>query len=91
MAVLLVTYDLNKEGTSKTDYNEFYKVRDTYDYLKLSESSYALYTNDTPQTVWQKLQPHTDKNDTVLVIHLRPSYSGQGSQAQVDWLAQRLV
>lgn len=91
MAVLLVTYDLNKEGTSKADYNEFYKVRDTYDYLKLSESSYALYTNDTPQAVWQKLQPHTDKDDTVLVIHLRPSYSGQGSQVQVDWLAQRLV
>lgn len=88
--VLILTYDLNRERKSKADYNEFYKVRDAYDYIKLSESSYALCTAETPENVWRKLQPHADPDDTVLVIHLRPSYAGQGTQSQVEWLAQRL-
>ena len=91
MAVLLLTYDLNKEGNSKVDYKEFYKIRNTYAYARLSESSYALYTSETPQMVFTKLRPHMDANDHVYVINLKRPYTGFGPQEVNDWLEKNLL
>lgn len=90
MAVLLVTYDLNKEGKSKVDYNKFYKIRDAYDHVKLSESSYALNTTETPTEVYNKLKPVIDTNDHVYIISLKRPYMGYGPKATNDWLEKNL-
>jgi CRISPR-associated endonuclease Cas2 len=91
MAVLLVTYDLNKEGKSKVDYNEFYKVRNTYPYARLSESSYALETNEQPAELYEKLKKLIDPNDHIYIITLKRPYFGFGPKAVNDWLEQRLT
>ncbi len=85
----ILTYDLNKEQT-KEDYEGFYKVIKSYDWAKLSESSYALNTIDLPDVIYNKLKPHIDNNDNVLIFTLTIPYSGRSSQAVVDWLAQRM-
>jgi hypothetical protein len=90
MSVILVTYDLNKEAKSKVDYNKFYKLRDSYDYVKLSESSYAFNTTETPQTVYDKLKAAIDPNDHIYIINLKRPYTGFGPQATNDWLAKNL-
>jgi hypothetical protein len=90
MSVLLVTYDLNKEGKSKVDYDKFYKLRDTYDNVKLSESSYAFNTTETPTTVYNKLKPIIDPNDHIYVINLKRPYIGFGPQKTNDWLEKNL-
>ena len=90
MAVLLVTYDLNKEGKSKVDYNKFYKIRDTYDNVKLSESSYAFNTTESPQTLTNKLREVIDANDHIYVITLKKPYSGFGPKPVNDWLERNL-
>jgi hypothetical protein len=90
MAVLLVTYDLNKEGTSKVDYNKFYKLRDGYDHVKLSESSYAFNTTESPNALYQKLKDVIDPNDYIYIITLRKPYGGYGLKTVNAWLEKNL-
>lgn len=90
MSVLLVTYDLNKEGKSKVDYDKFYKLRNSYDYAKLSESSYAFNTTETPETVKAKLRAVIDPNDYLYVITLKMPYSGYGPKSVNEWLSKNL-
>ncbi|MCW5593697.1 MAG: hypothetical protein KIS74_16480 [Burkholderiales bacterium] len=87
MAVLLITYDLKKPGQS---YEDFYEVRNTYAYARLSESSYAVQTDETPKQVYDKLAPHVDKNDRLYVITLSRPYQGWGAKEVNDWLEKRL-
>jgi CRISPR-associated endonuclease Cas2 len=90
MAVLLVTYDLNKEGKSKVDYNKFYKLRNSYNYARLSESSYALQTDESPDTVFNKMRAVIDENDFIYIINLKRPYTGFGLEEVNNWLANYL-
>lgn len=87
MSVLLVTYDLNKE-TVRPKITE--EVRKTA-WAKLSESSYAIDTNETPQAVYNRFESYLDSNDNLYVITLKRPYAGQGPQAVNEWLEQRLT
>ncbi|MDQ3666541.1 MAG: hypothetical protein M3410_08170 [Acidobacteriota bacterium] len=90
MVVLLVTYDLNREGKSKVDYNKFYKIRDSYHHVKLSESSYAFNTVESPGFLRDKLREVIDPNDHIYIITLKKPYSGFGPQPTNDWLEKNL-
>jgi hypothetical protein len=90
MSVLLVTYDLNKEGKSKVDYDKFYKIRNSYPYAKLSESSYALLTEETPAALYDKLKGVIDANDYIYIINLKRPYAGYGLKSVNDWLEKHL-
>ncbi len=87
MAVLLVTYDLNKETVRPKIVDEVKKTS----WAKLSESSYAIDTNETPQAVYNRFQYLLDENDNFYVITLKRPYYGQGPKAVNDWLEQRLT
>lgn len=87
MSVLLVTYDLQKPGQ---DYSGFHDVIKKNAWAKLSESSYAVDTTDSPQTLYNKLDPHMDTNDQVYVITLKSPYFGRGPETVNQWLSQRL-
>jgi hypothetical protein len=90
MAVLLVTYDLNKEGKSKVDYNKFYALRDKYDHVKLSESSYAFNTTETPNALYNKLKPLLDENDYIYIITLSRPKMGYHLKSVIAWLEKNL-
>ena len=83
MASLLVTYDLNKE-TKRPDILK--DIKSFGNGAKLSESSYAVETNLTPQAVYNALAKHLDSNDNCYVIHLRSPFYGQGPKEVNDWL-----
>jgi hypothetical protein len=89
MAVLLITYDLNK-GAGTFDYDNFYKIRDSYDHAKLSEFSYALKTDEAADAVKAKLKAVMDPNDYLYVVTLKHPYSGYGPKAANEWLAKNL-
>jgi hypothetical protein len=88
MSVLLVTYDLKKPGQ---DYTDFLAIIRKYPYARLSESSYAIATNEIPQDVYNKLSPHMDKNDQLYIVTLRSPYWGLGPKEVNDWLTQNLA
>lgn len=87
MAVLLVTYDLYQPGQ---DYSDLYEIIKGYAWAKLSESSYAIETSESPQTIFDKLNPHIDGNDQLYVVTLKSPYWGRGSSEVDDWLRSRL-
>ena len=88
MSVLLVTYDLKKPGQ---DYTDFLAIIRKYPYARLSESSYAIATNEAPKDVYNKLSPHMDKNDQLYVVTLRLPYLGLGPKEVNDWLTKNLA
>lgn len=87
MAVLLITYDLNRPGQ---DYADVHTIIKSYAYVKLSESSYAIETSATPSVIFQRLKPYLDSNDTLYVITLTRPWDGRGPKEVNDWLSQRL-
>jgi hypothetical protein len=88
MSVLLVTYDLNKPGK---DYTDVLKEIRKFSWAKLSESSYAVETDLSPQQLYNRLSPYLDATDTLYVIELHLPYHGQGPKEVNDWLAKRLT
>jgi len=87
MPALLVTYDLNKPGQ---DYSDVLKTIKSYAYARLSESSYAIITDKSADTVFEELKKYIDKNDNLLVINLKKSFAGRQSQEVLDWLTKNL-
>ncbi len=87
MAVLLVTYDLKKPGQ---DYSALLDEIKSYSWARLSESSYAIKTTETPDTVFDKLRPHVDQNDYIYVITLNNPRRGYGPEKVNEWLEENL-
>lgn len=88
MAVLLVTYDLNRPGQ---EYKDFYETLETFSPMKLSESSYAINTLLTPNDIYRKFKDLLDKNDFFYVIHLFKPIAGQGNEGVNSWLEANLL
>lgn len=87
MTVYIVTYDLNKETKRP---NILSDIKST-SWAKLSESSYAISTTETPTEVYNRLGEHIDSNDNLYIITLNKPYFGQGPQDVNDWLADNLT
>ncbi|WSG73073.1 hypothetical protein U8P80_16180 [Rhizobium beringeri] len=88
MSTLLVTYDLNKEVNRPDILKE---IKKSQSWAKLSESSYAIETYETPQQVFSRLSPYLDDNDNCYIITLNAPYSGRGPKEVNEWLAKRLT
>lgn len=69
MSVLLIAYDLNKEAGSKRDYEGLLKYIKKHNWARLSESSYAIESNQTPTAVYNSIREYQDSNDNLLAIH----------------------
>lgn len=86
MTTYIVTYDLNKEAVRPEITKEVGKTG----WAKLSESSYAISTNETPDEVHARFSKHLDDNDNFYVIALCRPYAGLGPEDVNDWLAEHL-
>jgi hypothetical protein len=87
MNVLLVTYDLHKPGQ---DYSDVLKVIKSFPWARLSESSYAIATDKSPDSVFTAIKPYLDANDNVYIINLKRPHSGFGPKDVNAWLDQHL-
>jgi hypothetical protein len=87
MPLLLVTFDPNKHGQ---DYPNLLDEIKSYSYVRLSESSYAIITDKTPDTVCEELKKHIDTNDNIYIVNLKRPYAGYGSELVIDWLKKEL-
>lgn len=88
MSVYLVTYDLKKPGQ---DYSDVLKTIKSYSWARLSESSYAIKTTETADSIEQKIRQNTDSNDNVYVIALHLPWAGYGPQDVNKWLNDNLT
>ena len=60
MAVMLVTYDLSRSGQ---DHSEVLDVIERYSWTRLSESAYAMETDESPETVCDDLVARIGSED----------------------------
>lgn len=88
MTVLLITFDMMRHGQ---DYSDFMDVIKSYDYTKLSESSYAICVTEAIETVYEKLIKYKDKNDNIYVIGLCSPHRGYGPKSTNQWLCNHVI
>lgn len=86
MAVYIVTYDLNKEVVRPNIVAEIKKTN----WARLSESSYAIETGESPKAVYDRFIYLLDGNDNFYVISLKRPYYGQGPKDVNEWLEKNL-
>ena len=88
--IYAINYDLKKPGQNYDDLYSAIKncgVR-WWHYL---DSTWLVETNLTADQIWNKLTPHTDQNDNVLVIKVTKDYSGWLPQIAWDWLNEHMA
>ncbi|MGV3654318.1 MAG: hypothetical protein ACO1N5_08870 [Noviherbaspirillum sp.] len=85
MAVMLVTYDLYQPGQN---YPRLIKAIQTYPWARLSDTSYAIATSDSPAAVLEHLRPYVSDATNLYVLSLRKPYAGYGPEAVNDWLEE---
>jgi hypothetical protein len=88
MAVRLITYDPNEPG--RDDSALFDTVKGYGPWAKLSESTYAVQTNVSPDRIVERLERQIEPYDIVSVITLTPPYSILGHEDLDDWLSRKL-
>ena len=87
MAVMLIM--LNARDT-KRDYEGFVQFVESYPWIKLSELTYVIETNETAGSLYFKIHPLINHKDNVYIFTLTNPWGVFGSEAINDWLSQRL-
>lgn len=88
MKVLLVTYDLKKSGKNYSDlYETLKKASRWWHYL---ESCWLLQTALSPQEWFDKIKPHIDDNDNVLIIEVKADYHGWLPKTAWNWIGDNI-
>lgn len=76
--LLLITYDLNKQGQ---DYDALYKeIKTAPDWIHPMDSLWMIYTSKNPQFWNDKLSQVIDKNDRLFIVDI----TGQSRQGWLD-------
>lgn len=87
MSVLIVTYDLNTPGQKYKCIMEYFS---NVDWIRLSESCYAIETDLHPEVVFKELGACLDENDSLLVVTATKPFDGYGPKDAINWLDQHL-
>jgi hypothetical protein len=88
MPLLLVAYDLNKP---EQDHTELLEQIKRYSNVRLTESSFAIITDETPKTVCGKLNKFINNGDNIYVITLKRPYDTCKPNLASDWLNKELT
>ena len=82
-----INYDLNQPGQN---YDELHAaIKGCGVWWHYLDSTWLVDTNLTAQELWNKLSPHTDKNDNILILGINRDYEGQLPQKAWDWINSR--
>jgi hypothetical protein len=88
MNIYLVTYDLNTRGQNYQGLLD--KIKESALWARLSESSYTVGTDKTPQQLFDYLKTDLDGNDQLYIIKISKPYAGFGPKEVNSWLDNNL-
>ena len=88
--VCMITYDLNKQGQDYENVIQAIKDASTGVWCTYWKSSYLIKTNLTVQQVSDKITPHLDGNDSLLVIEVKENYQGWLSKEQWNYIKESI-
>jgi len=82
-----INYDLKRPGQN---YNALYEaIKSCGSWWHHLGSTWLVDTTLNANGVWDRLAPHVDKNDNVLVIGVTRNYKGWLPKDAWDWLNER--
>ncbi len=85
--MLIVTYNLKGAATAYTQFYETLKSQGQWwHYLP---STWLIYTNFTPQQVYEAARPHLQTNDHLFVATLQNGYNGWLPKDAWEWIKAR--
>ena len=88
MSAHIITYDLSQPGRN---YDELYaRIKSYPAYAMITESSWAVATNRSPEEVRDHLVQALDRNDTLFISTLGDSAWAGLSRDIADWLKENL-
>ena len=88
MSVYQVVYDLNKPGQ---DYSGLIKeLKESMAWARPTESTWLIQSYDTASQVFARLKPYIDTDDRMLVIEVKPNYSGWLTKEMWEWIKKHL-
>ena len=83
-----ISYDLNKTGK---DYQGLYKeLKNTYEWNHPLDSTWLLFTAESPNQIWDRVRSHIDKDDNILIAEITTNYSGWLPKDVWTWISQRI-
>ena len=85
MAVLIVLFDYSPSGASH--YSMIRGIK-KYRWVKLTDTSYAIATDLTPEAVFTQLRGLMESAANLYVMTSRKPFAGYGPQSVNDWLQQ---
>jgi len=85
MAARLITYHLETDS-STTGFEGFARVLQEYDFIQLSETVFAVATDEYPKDIYAKLEPFIDQDDSLVVIALSRFYMAHHNKRVLEWL-----
>ena len=90
MAVYMVTYDLNNPGQRYDDVIQAIKEASTGVWCTYWESSYFIQSNLSVQQVFDRIAPHLDSNDKLLIIEVKENYQGWLENNQWEYIRENI-
>lgn len=90
MAVYMITYDLNSTGQNYDEVIEAIKDASTGVWCSYWKSSYLIKSNLSVQQVSDKITPHLDGNDRLIVIEVKNNYQGWLSEKQWKYIRENI-
>jgi len=88
MKILLVSYDLNKQGK---DYEGLYKVlKSANSWWHYLDSCWLLKTNLSADQWFHKLKPHIDDDDSLIITEVGKDRQGWLPQKAWDWISKNI-
>jgi hypothetical protein len=83
-----INYDLSAPGR---DYKGLYDaLKEFGGWWHYLESTWIVVTDSSPAQIWEKLKPHIDENDSLLIIEVKDNVSGWLSQKAWDWIHENV-
>jgi hypothetical protein len=84
--VFAISYDLKATGRNYAPlYDAIKKSPKWCHYL---DSTWLIYTTETPVQIWNRLVLHVDKSDSILIIEVRNNCYGLLPAAAWTWISQ---
>ena len=88
MAARLISYELR--NPEKADYDGFAKVIQSYDSVRLSDTSIAVASDEYPKDIFERLEPFIHSDDSLVVIALSRFYMAHHTKDVLEWLEKNV-
>lgn len=88
MACYIISYDL----TESNDYNNVYEALRSYKiWARITESTWAIVTNDTAVQVRDRLMAEVTNKDRIFVVRSGKSAAWINPRCKNEWLKKHLI